>query len=371
MSRRSKNKSRQLKASTVPPDIAAAQARIDPAPVHSQSRWRDEWLPGLLLIAATFIAYQPVWHAGFVWDDDAHVTRPILRSLHGLWRIWFEPGATQQFYPFLYSAFWVEHRWWGDSAAGYHLANVALHAAVACLLHRVLRRLAVPGAFLAAAVFALHPVCVESVAWISEQKNTLSAVFYLSAALAYLRFDRERKAGWFAAGLGLFALAVLSKSVTATLPAALLVVFWWKRGQLSWKRDGLPLVPWFVLGAGAGAMTAWMERTHVGASGAAYALGGAERFLVAGRAVWFYLAKIFWPVDLVFVYPHWTVDVRELWQAVFPATALAAVAALFALRKRFRGPLATALLFGGTLFPALGFINVFPFLYSYVADHFQ
>ena len=369
MSRRSKKEPRRVKAAVAPPAVAAPPARDEPAP--AQAWWRNDWLGGLFLIIATFLAYQQVWQAGFIWDDDAHVTQANLRSLHGLWRIWFEPGATQQYYPFLYSAFWLEHRWWGDSAPAYHLLNVLLQGSVACLLYHVLRRLAVPGAFLAAALFALHPVCVESVAWISEQKNTLSAVFYLSAALAYFRYDRERRAIWYALGLGLFGLALLSKSVTATLPAALLVVFWWKRGRLAWKSDVLPLMPWFILGAGAGAMTAWMERTHVGASGAAYGLGFAERFLVAGRAGWFYLGKIFWPADLIFIYPRWTIDVHILWQWFFPAAAVAALGALLVGRNRSRGPLAAALLFAGTLFPALGFINVFPFMYSYVADHFQ
>ena len=312
-----------------------------------------------------------MWHAGFVWDDEAHVPRPDLASLHGLWRIWSEPGATQQYYPVLYSAFWVQHRLWGYSALGYHLANVALHAAAACLLLRVLVRLSVPGALLAASAFALHPVCVESVAWISEQKNTLSAVFYLAAGLAYLRFDRDRRPRWYVFATLLFVLALLSKTVTATLPAALLVVLWWKRGRLSWKGDAAPLAPWLALGALAGTMTAWIERAFVGAGGGASALSPIDRLLVAGRAIWFYIGKIFWPADLIFIYPHWTLDARDPRQLLAPAAVLAALAALFALRHRFRGPLAAALLFGGTLFPALGFIDVYPFRFSYVADHFQ
>jgi tetratricopeptide (TPR) repeat protein len=368
MSRRSKKPVRQVKAVTSSSDSVPARPAVPPA---EKSWWGNGWLHGLVLIVATFIAYQKVLHAGFIWDDDAHVIRPFLRSVHGLWRIWFEPGATQQYYPFLYSAFWLEHRLWGDSALGYHLVNIVWHLIAAGLFYRILRRLAVPGAFLAASIFALHPVCVESVAWISEQKNTLSTVFYMLAALVYLRFDQQRRVGLYALSFGFFVLALMSKSVTATLPAALLVVFWWKRGQLSWRRDVLPLLPWFILGAGAGTLTAWMEQTHVGASGTAYGLSFAERFLVAGRAIWFYLGKIFWPVDLIFIYPRWTVNTRELWPFLFPAATLAALAALLALRGRSRGPLAVALLFTGTLFPALGFVNVFPFIYSYVADHFQ
>jgi protein O-mannosyl-transferase len=333
--------------------------------------WPGEWTALPVLVAIALAAYHPVWHAGFVWDDDAHVTRAGLRSLHGLWRIWFEPGATQQYYPVLHSAFWAEHRLWGDAPSWYHVTNVALHGCAAWLLFRVLRRLSMPGAFLAAALFVVHPVCVESVAWVSEQKNTLSAVFYLTAALAYLRYDRRRRPGWYAAGLALFLMAVLSKSVAATLPAALLVVIWWRRGGISWRRDVLPLAPWLALGAGAGAMTSWMERTHVGASGAAFALGASGRFLVAGRALWFYLGTVLWPVNLTFVYPRWSIDPQDPAQYIFPVAAAAALSALWLIRGRSRAPLAAALLFAGTLFPALGFVNVFPFIYSFVADHFQ
>src|ERR1035438_9523500 len=176
---------------------------------------RQDWPIGLLIMGVTIITYLPVLHAGFVWDDDAHVTRPELRTLHGLWRICFEPGATQQYYPFLHSAFWLEYRLWGDSPLGYHLVNVLLHATVAWLLYRVLRRLSLPGALFAALAFALHPVCAESVAWISEQKNTLSAVFYFAAALSYLRFDHDRRAGWYALAFVLFGLALAAKTVTA------------------------------------------------------------------------------------------------------------------------------------------------------------
>jgi len=325
----------------------------------------------LALPIAVVAAYWPALRGGFIWDDDAHVTRVDLRPLHGLWRIWSEPGATQQYYPVLHSAFWIEHRLWGDSALGYHLLNVALHLLATLLLYRVLRRLAVPGALLAASVFALHPVCVETVAWVSEQKNTLSAVFYMAAALAYLRFDEKRRWGAYALGTALFALALLSKSVTATLPAALLVVLWWRRGRLSPKGDVLPLAPWLGMSAAAGLMTSWMERTFIGAYGAPFQLGLADRFLVAGRVAWFYLGKLLWPAGLNFMYPRWSVDAHAAWQYAFPAAAVAVLAALVALRRRSRGPLAAALLFLGTLFPALGFINVYPFVFSFVADHFQ
>jgi protein O-mannosyl-transferase len=331
----------------------------------------QEWWVGILLLAAALIVYAPVLHGGFLWDDDAHVTRPELWPLHGLWRIWFEPGATQQYYPFLHSAFWIEHRMWGNSTLGYHLTSVAQHAAASWLLYLLLRRQSLPGALFAGFAFALHPVCAESVAWISEQKNTLSAVLYLASALAYLRFDGGRRAPWYALATVLFCAALATKTVTATLPAALLVILWWRRGCLSWRGDVLPIAPWFCLGAAAGVVTAWFERAYIGAKGAAFSLSLADRFVIAGRAVWFYLGKIVWPSHLAFIYPRWDIDARAMGQDLFPLAAVAALALLAALSARSRGPLACALLFVGTLFPALGFINVYPFIYSFVADHFQ
>ena len=346
-----------------PPAVAS------PAPAGASS-WPAGWVCALIFLLV-LLAYLPALSGGFIWDDAGHVTRADLRSWAGLGRIWFEFGATQQFYPVLHSAFWIEYQLWGGSTLCYHLLNVLLHASAACLFGVLLRRLAVPGAWLAALLFALHPICVESVAWISEQKNTLSLVFYLGAALAYLRFDQDRRGAHYGLATGLFLLALLTKTVTASLPAALLVVSWWRRGRLAWWRDVLPLLPWFVLGAASGLVTAHFERVIIGAQGADFDLSIVQRCLLAGRVFWFYLGKLAWPADLIFIYPHWTVDAAVWWQWLFPAGALALLAGLIRWQRRQRGPLATALLFGGTLFPVLGFVNVFPFLFSYVADHFQ
>lgn len=316
-----------------------------------------------LMVCATVAAYLPALHGGMLWDDASHVTRPDLRTLHGLWRIWFDLGATQQYYPLLHSAFWVEHALWGDAVLGYHLVNVLLHALSACLVVRIGKGLALPGAWLAGVIFALHPLCVEAVAWISEQKSVLSAVFYLGAALLYLNFDESRKRSRYFTALVLFVLALLSKTVTATLPAALLVVLWWRRGRLEWKRDVRPLVFWLALGASAGLFTAWVEKTYIGAS---LAVTPVERVLLAGRALWFYCGKIVWPVHLTFFYPRWNIDGSSWWQYLFPVGVVAVGMALW----RRRGALAAFLIFVGTLFPALGFFNVYPFRYSYVADHF-
>ncbi len=355
------------------------QPAVDSA---AAARWPMRRLWPLLAVV-TLLAYLPALSGGLIWDDSGHVTRPDLRSFDGLVRIWTELGATQQYYPVLHSAFWLEHRLWGDAPLGYHLLNVLLHAVSAGLVVILLRRLAVPGAALAGFIFAVHPVTVESVAWISEQKNTLSTVCYLLAALAYLEFDERRgQAAKIAARRGnfrsltpylvasvLFLLALFSKSVTATLPAALLVVGWWRRGRLSWRHDAVPLLPWFAAGAGAGLLTAWVERRFIGAQGDDFTLGGLERCLLAGRAAWFYLGKLLWPADLIFVYPRWNVDAGIAWQYLFPLALLALLAAL--AWRRQRGLLAGMLFFTGSLFPALGFVNVYPFVFSYVADHFQ
>jgi tetratricopeptide (TPR) repeat protein len=324
-----------------------------------------------VFLCVTGIAYGPALGGKLVWDDASHVTAPGLQSLHGLWRIWFELGATQQYYPLLHSAFWLEHRIWGSAVLGYHLTNVVLHATSAYLLVMIVRTLRLPGAWLAGLVFALHPVCVEAVAWISEQKSTLSGVFYLAAALTYLNFDRTRSKPKYLLALGLFVLALLSKTVTATLPGALLVLFWWMRGRLQWRRDVLPLLPWFGLAVPAGLLTAWVERAYIGAQGSEYALVLPQRLLLAGRVPWFYAFKTLWPANLIFSYPKWRLDAGDWWQYLFPA-ALMAVAVIFGLlAARNRGPLAAFLIFSGTLFPVLGFFNVFPFRYSYVADHFE
>jgi len=333
------------------------------------------WGYAAALFGVTLAIYLPALNGGMLWDDDAHVTRLGLRSLDGLWRIWTDFHATQQFYPLLHSAFWVEHILWGDATLGYHLANILLHATSACLFVLLLQRLRVPGARLAGLLFAVHPVCVESVAWISEQKNTLSLVFYLLAALAYLRFDagRDRPGARssYLLACALFILALLTKSVTGTLPAALLVVLWWQRGRIAWRRDVVPLVPWFALALCSGALTSWIERNIGGARGGEFDLTLVQRGLLAGRILWFYVGKVFWPAHLILIYPRWEVRADAAGWIGYLLAAVGVTAALWLVRGRSRGPLAAWLLFVGTLFPALGFFNVYPFLFSYVADHFQ
>ncbi len=351
------------------------ETAIPPAP--GRRAWQG-WLPAAAILLATVLAYLPALFNGWIWDDPQYVTQnPVLREPSGLRDLWLRPTSTPQYYPVVFTTFWVEHALWGLRPLGYHLVNVLLHAANALLLWRVLRRLEVPGAWLAGMLFAVHPVHVESVAWVTERKNVLSGLFYLLALLSWLRVaglagegGRGSRRAW-AASLAFFALALLSKSVTATLPALALVLVWWKRGRIG-RGDLLPLLPFFALGIASGLHTAWLEVVHVGAEGEEWALGPADRVVLAGRALWFYAGKLAFPTDLMFIYPRWEVDAGAAWQWLFPAAALGVLAALLALGRRIgRGPLAAALAFSGTLFPALGFLNVFPFRYSFVADHFQ
>jgi len=338
-----------------------------------------QWLLAAAILAATLLAYQPVWHAGYIWDDDDYVTQnEALRSADGLKKIWITPGTTVQYYPLVFTSFWAERRLWGLEPFGYHLVNVILHAVNAVLLWRVLRRLQIPGAWWAATIFALHPVNVESVAWITERKNVLSGLFYLLAALAWLRFrpltDEEptRVPDWryYWLASGFFVCALLSKTVTCSLPAVLLLLIWWKTGRVQ-KRDGVALAPWFALGIASGFMTRWMEQ-RLGTSRADWELSFVQRCLVAGRALWFYAGKLVCPRPLTFVYPRWNIDTGAAWQYLFPLAALLLLGALWKLRSQIgRGPLVAVLCFAGTLLPALGFVDIYPFRYSFVADHFQ
>ena len=331
---------------------------------------RVRWSAGFgVLIAVTVAAYWPALRGPQLWNDSDYLTSPALRGWSGLAKIWFQLGATQQYYPVVHTAFWIQDRLWGASTVGYHLANVGFHAAAAGCLVLTLSALGLKrGAWAGGLLFALHPVMVESVAWISEEKNTLSAVFYLLAAWLYLR-GPNRRIYWLATGC--FVLAVLAKSVAATLPAALLIVAWYRHRTLRWRADVRPLVPWFGIGSAAGLFTAWVEHTYIGAQGAAFALSWAQRTLIAGRVFWFYLGKLLWPHPLIFIYPRWRPDAADGWHWVFPAAAAALFGLLWVYRLRWPSGLTAAACFAVAQFPVLGFLNVYAFVFSFVADHLQ
>jgi tetratricopeptide (TPR) repeat protein len=379
----------------------AANTR-SPAP----SRNRPTWVGPLTAFVATVLVYLPALGNGFVWNDPDYVTKPALRSMAGLGRIWFEVGATEQYYPLLHSFFWLQQWVFHDAPFGYHLVNVLLHAACAALLVLVVRRLFAedpgragtplpaghqdqPGgegtrrptgegvAWLAGLIFAVHPVYVESVAWISEQKNTFSLFWYLLAGWVYMGREAQgdRQGAWWRSGhywlaTFFFLLAILSKSLTATLPCVLLVIAWWRRGRLSWD-TWVPFLPWVLCGAAMGLYTGKVEHDLIGAQGEDFALGLVERGVLAGRVIWFYLGKYAWPAELIFIYPRWTVDLGAWWQWLFPAAAVGLLVWFLVLSRRMRGPLAGLLIFVGTLIPTIGFFNVYAFKFSYVADHWN
>ena len=337
----------------------------------AQGRRGTTLLLAALLVASTLLAYGPALHGRRLLDDDLHITAPALQSVAGLARIWFRPGATQQYYPVVHTAFWLEHRVWGESDLGYHLVNVFLHALASLLVVPLMRQLRLPGAWFAAFLFALHPVCVESVAWMAEQKNTLSLVFALGAMIAYLQFEERRDFRRYGLALGLFALALLSKTAVVTEPVVLLVLVWGRRSRLDWRRDVGPLLPWFGLGGAIGLVTVAVERQLIAGVGESFALGVPARALLAGRAFWFYLGKIVWPAQLTFFYPRWVVDPGVPGQYVYPLAVILAGLVLLRMARTTKWPLVVFLGFACTLLPILGFIRIEWFVFSYVADHLQ
>ncbi len=348
--------------------------------------------PGGLIVLLVFLAYLPTLHNGFIWDDNVYVTNnPTLHSWKGLWQIWTVPGATPQYYPLTITSFWVDYQLWQLNPLGYHLINALLQALNAVLLWTVLRRLDVPGAWLAAAVFAVHPVNVESVAWVTERKNLLAGFFYLSSALACLRFWLPNPAPadgraasvseTSANGLGkwkfywlalcLYLCALLAKTAIIALPGAVLLAVWWKRGKTGW-RELFPLAPFLAVGMAMGLLTWWVEKHIVQPVGREWTYSFLERCLIAGRAVWFYLGKLVWPYPLIFVYPRWEIHAAQP-LAYLPILALMAVLFILWLNRKgwARPMLVTLAYFLALLFPGLGFFNLYFFRYSFVADHYQ
>jgi protein O-mannosyl-transferase len=331
---------------------------------------------GLLLAAVTLLAYQPAWNGGFIWDDDKYITdNELLTAPDGLWRIWFSLDSPSQYFPLIYTTFRVEHALWGLNPAGYHWVNLLFHVANALLVWRILTRLKVPGAWLAAAIFALHPVQVESVAWITERKNVLMGFFFLLTLLAWIAFINEgstRRWRFYSVALVLYALALAAKTTACTLPAALFLILWLQKKPVTLQRV-LQIVPFFVLGIVTGLLAIWWERYHQGTSRALFTfLSPIDRLLVASRAVWFYASKLVWPSNLTFIYPRWDISPSHpLGYAWVLAGAVLCVAIYFARRYTGRSVEVATLFFVATLGPVLGFIMLYTFRYTFVADHYQ
>ncbi len=325
----------------------------------------------LALAVLVVVSYFPALQGGFVWDDVIFAEEPVIHSPGALRSIWFSPAEIKNeghYWPLVYTSFWLEHRLWGLRPAGYHAVNLFLHLLNCLLLWRLLRRLAVPGALLIAAVFAVHPLHVESVAWIIERKDLLSALFYLGAVLAWLRLVEVARVGHYLLLVLLFAAGLLSKSVVVTLPLALLLVQWWRRGRVT-RLDLLRVAPLVLLGA---VITAADLAFYRGREVLELGYTLAERMLIAGRALWFYAGKLVWPVELAVIYPLWEIDAGSLAGWAYVAAAAGLALALWLGRERIgRGPLAGALYFALTLGPVLGFVDYGYMQFSFVADRFQ
>src|SRR5436305_7392611 len=333
------------------------------------------WLFAIILVAATILLYQPAWNVGFIWDDDAYITKnPLLTAPDGLWRIWFSLESPSQYFPLTYTTFRVERSLWDLNPTGCHWINILLHATDALLLWWLLTRLRIPGAWLAAAIFALHPVQVESVAWITERKNVLMGFFFLLTLLAWTQFiDARERRSWrfYRLALVFYVLALSAKSTACTLPAALFLILWLQKKRIDWPRV-LQLVPFVVLGLTMGLIAVWWERYHVGTRGPMFALGPLERLIVASHAAWFYLGKLVWQAKLTFMYPQWTITPSNALAYIWLVAGLVlCVVIYFARRYVGRSVEVAAAFFVATLSPVLGFIMLYTFRYTFVADHYQ
>ena len=233
----------------------------------------------------------------------------------------------------------------------------------------------IPGSWLAAAIFALHPVQVESVAWITERKNVMMGFFFLLTLLAWIAFvDNRTRRRWIFYYLALifYLLALSAKSTACTLPAALFLILWLQKKPMTVRRL-MQIVPFVVLGVGMGLLAVWWERYHQGTNRGVFPfLNPIERVLVASRAVWFYLSKIFWPSNLTFIYPKWNISPADLLDYMWLLAGIAACVAIYFLRRYLgRSVEVAAAFFVSTLSPVLGFIMLFTFRYTFVADHYQ
>lgn len=301
-------------------------------------------LAGLLVLLA-LIAYLPALHGGFIWDDDLYVTQnSMLTDKDGLHEIWFSAHTQSQYFPLVYTTFRFERELWGLNPFGFHVVNVLLHGLNAVLVWIVLRRLLAPGAWLAAAIFALHPVEVETVAWVAELKSIESLFFYLLALLAWMEFtEHTGRPRWYYYALALvsFLLALLAKTTACTLPAAMVLVLWLRGQRFDWLRL-VQLLPFLAIGLAMGLLTVWWEK-HLGDYNESFGLAFSfmQRFLIATRALWFYAGKLIWPVNLTIIYPRWDINTASPAQYI-PATGGIVVAiALWVWREKIgRRPIA-------------------------------
>jgi len=338
----------------------------------SKSQVARQGLYGLLLLAAVFAAYQPAWRAGWIWDDDVYVTNNrLLAASDGLSRIWLSRDSPSQYFPLTYTVLRAEHSLWGLHSSGYHCVNILLHSLNAVLLWRLLRRLEIPGAWFGAAIFALHPVNVESVAWVTEVKNILSLLFYLLSLRAWVEFVAGGRARYYVFALAACALALFSKTTACTLPAALVLTLWLMDKRVDARR-WLQIGPFVAVCGAMGLVSIWWERFHQYTVGAAFQIAWPDRFIIASQALWFYAGKFLCPANLTFIYPKWPIDAHHALDWIWPAITLACAAALFVCRHFVpRGVMVVLVFYVAALSPLLGFVMEFTFKYTFVADHYQ
>ena len=346
-----------------------ATRRSDRAAEPSARISRRDLLTALGIVALAVVAYLPVLRAGFVWDDIAVTENPVIAARDGLWRIWFDPRANvleDHYWPLVYTSFWVEFRLWGLAAAGYHTVNVLLHALNSVLVWLVLRRIGAMGAVFAGALFAVHPIHVESVAWIIERKDVLSALFYLLSAWSFLGFAATRRRGLQVASAALLLAAMLCKSIAVTLPVALLLALWWKNGRVT-RRDLLDVAPLAAVAAVVAVFDMWYLRSG-GNEQLGLSLG--ERIVIGGRAAWWYVARTLVPFPQMPIHPRWEpTAVAAAW--LWPAAMIAALVALFVARRRIgRGFFAGTAFLVLTVGPVLGVVPHGFMRFSFVAERF-
>ena len=365
--------SRQERRQAARSDARARQTVETASPlIEATSYSRQEVLALVVLGLLVVISYLPamLW-GGFVWDDNLYIKVAPVRDVSGLWQIWFSPsdlGREVHYWPLVYTTFWLEHKLWGFDPTGYHVVNVLLHLANTLLLWHLMRRLAVSGAWVVAAVFAVHPLHVESVAWVFERKDVLSGLFYLGAALVWMRFVEQPNPRRYVCSLVLYTAGLLSKSIVVTLPVALLIWHWWKQDRVT-STDLLRLVPFCVVGLVITIGDLSFSRSVAPVS---FDYSLAERAFLAARVLWFYAGKLLWPTSLAVIYPRWDIHVADplAWGYLVAAAALAL--ALWYFRTQIgRGPLAGALFFAVTLSPVLGFVDYTYMRYAFVADRYQ